>query len=90
LIQAEPALPSAPAASGSDSRRTPPEATADALAEVPALREVRNLTARIEQLLAASGDPGESEALSGYLDRALRRVKIEVEELLEQAASRAT
>ena len=91
LIRAQPALPSVPAAPGSDSRRTPPEANADALAEVPAaLREARNLTARIEQLLAASGDPGESEALSGYLDRALRRVKIEVEELLEQAASRAT
>jgi hypothetical protein len=85
LSAAEPAPLPAPSVPGSD--RTPPEATADALAEVPAaLREARNLTARIEQLLAASGDPETAEALSGYVDRALRRVQIEVEELLEETA----
>jgi hypothetical protein len=90
LSAAEPAPLPAPSAPGSDSRRTSPEATADALAEVPAaLREARNLTARIEQLLAASGDPAESEALTGYIARALRRVQIEVEELIEEAGRRA-
>lgn len=93
LSAAEPAPPpvaSASAAPGSDSRRTPPEATSDALAEVPAaLREVRNLTARIEELLAASSNPETAEALSGYVDRALRRVQIEVEELLDQAQRQA-
>jgi hypothetical protein len=83
LITVEPVPP--PAA-GSDSRQMPPETAADALAGVPAaLREVRNLAARIEQLLAASGDPAASEALRGYVDRALRRVQIEVEELLAEA-----
>ena len=60
-----------------------PEATAGG--EVPAaLRETRNLAARIEQLLAAR-DPEARKLASGYADRALRRVQIEVEELLEQA-----
>lgn len=63
----------------------PPEAAADAQAEAPAaLRAVGNLGTRIEQLLAASGDRTDCEALSGYVDRALRRVQIEVEELLAE------
>jgi hypothetical protein len=71
LIAAEPAPPPSP----------------PAMAEIPAaLREARNLAARIEQLLAASGDPAAREALSGYVNRALRRVQIEVEELLEETA----
>ncbi len=62
----------------------PPEATAEATAEAPpALREARNLAVRIEQLLAA--DDSEAWRLaSGYADRALRRVQIELEELLAQ------
>jgi hypothetical protein len=47
-----------------------------------AVRAARDLTARIEQLLAAPGDPEAAEALSGYVDRALRRVTVEVEEVL--------
>jgi hypothetical protein len=49
-----------------------------------ALSTARNLTARIEQLLAVSGGPEAPQVLSGYVDRALRRVQIEVEELLAE------
>jgi hypothetical protein len=53
-------------------------------AAVPAaLREARNLVSRIESLLEASGDPQAREFAAGGVDRALRRVQIEVEELLE-------
>ena len=45
-------------------------------------REVGNLVTRIEQMLASSGDRETAGMLSGYVDRALRRVQIEVEELL--------
>jgi hypothetical protein len=48
-------------------------------------RAARDLTARIDQLLAASGDPEAAGALVGYVDRALRRVQVEVEELLAEA-----
>lgn len=65
---------------------SPPETVKAGPAEVPAaVREARNLTARIEQLLDASGNPEAREFASGGVDRALRRVAIEVEELLEQA-----
>ena len=64
-----------------------PDATATAELH-PALREARNLVTRLEQMLTAGGDPGAPEMLSGYLDRALRRVQIEIEELL--AESRGT
>jgi transcriptional regulator with XRE-family HTH domain len=60
-----------------------PEAVRRHRLEVPAaVREARNLTAQIESLTAASGDPAASGLASGYVDRALRRVQIEVEELL--------
>jgi len=63
-----------------------PAASAAAMAEAPpALREVRNLAARIEQLLAAPGDGLAARKVSW----ALRRVEIEVEELLEQAKAPA-
>jgi transcriptional regulator with XRE-family HTH domain len=49
-----------------------------------ATRATNDLTTRIELLLAASGDPADRELLSGYVDRARRRVQIEVEELLAE------
>lgn len=39
---------------------------------------------RIEQLVAAADNPDTTEALSGYVDRARRRVQIEIEELLAE------
>lgn len=67
----------------------PPETAAEAMAEVPAaLRDARNLATCIEQTLTASGDPGAQAALSRSLDRALRRVQIEVEELIEEPTRR--
>ena len=50
------------------------------------IRAAQDLAMRIGQLLAAD-DPAEGEALSRYVDRALRRVQIEVEELLAEAES---
>ena len=65
----------------------PPGDLDDVLAEDhPAVREARNLTKRIEELLQAPPDPDAARALSGYVDRALRRVSIEVEELLAETA----
>jgi transcriptional regulator with XRE-family HTH domain len=65
---------------------SPSGSVRSASAPVPAaLREARNLITRIESLLEASGEPEARELASGYVDRALRRVRIEVEELLEQA-----
>ena len=51
-----------------------------------ATRAAQDLAMRIGQLLAAD-DPAEGEALSRCVDRALRRVQIEVEELLAEAES---
>jgi len=48
------------------------------------VRAAQDLVTRIEQLLAADSDPDTAEALSGYVDRALRRVQIEIEELLAE------
>jgi transcriptional regulator with XRE-family HTH domain len=65
-----------------------PEAVRRPRVEVPAaVREARNLTAQIESLIATSGDPEASGRASGYADRALRRVQIEVEELLAETRS---
>jgi transcriptional regulator with XRE-family HTH domain len=65
---------------------SPPEAAEAAVAVPPAaLREARNLASRIEDLLEAADEPAAREFASGYVDRALRRVQIEVEELLDQA-----
>jgi transcriptional regulator with XRE-family HTH domain len=62
---------------------SPPEAVRRNLAQVPAvLREASNLVSRIESLLEASGDPEARELVGGYVDRALRRVQIEIEELM--------
>jgi len=47
-----------------------------------AVREARNLVGRIEDLLDVSGDPQAREFASGSVDRALRRVQIEIEELM--------
>ncbi len=67
-----------------DDLLSPPKTVRDAPAEVPAaLRETGDLAARIEQLLAAPDDETR-QALSGYVDRALRRVQIEIEELLAE------
>jgi transcriptional regulator with XRE-family HTH domain len=61
----------------------PPEAARKATAPAPAaLREARNLVSRIESLLEAAGDPQAREFASGATDRALRRVQIELEELM--------
>jgi transcriptional regulator with XRE-family HTH domain len=63
----------------------PPEASAAATAEVPdPLRHARILATNIEDLLAASGDPADREPLAERLDRAFRRVQIDVEELLAE------
>ena len=62
----------------------PPEAAEAAQAEVPApLREARNLAVRVEQLLAAPGDSAGARQVS----RALRRVQLEIEELLEETVA---
>lgn len=64
-----------------------PEAVKAAPAPVPAaVREARSLVGRIESLIGASGDPQAREFASGAVDRALRRVRIELEELLEETA----
>jgi transcriptional regulator with XRE-family HTH domain len=54
-----------------------------------AVRAAQDLAERIGQLLAADGDPGAAEALSGYVDRASRRLAIEVEELLAETREQA-
>lgn len=62
-----------------------PEASAAAMAEVPpALRDVRDLAASVGQLLAAPGDGLAARQVS----RALSRVQLAIEELLEERAVR--
>lgn len=72
---------------------SPPETVRAARAPVPAvLREARNLVSCVEDLLGVSGDPEASGLAAGYVDRALRRVRvvqIELEELLEQVKASA-
>jgi transcriptional regulator with XRE-family HTH domain len=64
----------------------PPDAASDPAAEShPAMREARNLAGRVGETLASPGDPVSARRL----DRALTRVRVEVEELLEESASRA-
>jgi transcriptional regulator with XRE-family HTH domain len=66
---------------------SPPEAVKRNPAEVPAvLREARNLVRRVEGLLGAADDPEARGTAGAYVDRALRRVQIEVEELLAETA----
>ena len=50
----------------------------------PAIQAATSLMERIEQLLQATGGPGKAEGLSGYVDRALRRLQVEVEELIAE------
>ena len=64
----------------------PEEAARDPLPEHAAASAARQLTARIEDLLEAAGDPAAREFASGGVDRALRRVQIELEELLAERA----
>lgn len=52
-----------------------------------AVREARSLAARIEALIAAAGDPRAAARASAQVDRAIRRVQIEVEELLDDLAT---
>ena len=60
-----------------------PEAVRAVPVPVPAaVREARNLVSRIESLIGASGDPQAGEFAASSVDRALRRVQIELEELL--------
>lgn len=49
-----------------------------------AIRAAQDLVTHIGQLLAAEDDPTTAEALGGYVDRARRRVEIEIEELLAE------
>jgi transcriptional regulator with XRE-family HTH domain len=51
-----------------------------------AARAAQDLVTRIGQLVAADDHPADHDTLCGYVDRALRRVQIEVEELLEESA----
>jgi transcriptional regulator with XRE-family HTH domain len=62
----------------------PGEPAADPLPEHAAAAAARQLAGRIGDLLEAASDPAAREFASGSVDRALRRVQIEVEELLEQ------
>ena len=52
----------------------------------PALRETRNVAARIEAVLAADAAPGQHLARS--LTRALQRLRLEIDELLDQSPPR--
>ena len=61
-----------------------PPGTGKPASDHAAVRAAQDLVTRIGQLLETDGDPGTAEALSGYVDRALRRVAIEVEELLAE------
>lgn len=61
----------------------PHSAAALAAESHPAMREARNLVGRIGEALASPGDPVSARRL----DRALTRVRVEVEELLEESAS---
>jgi transcriptional regulator with XRE-family HTH domain len=62
----------------------PRDAKATPGADHPAIRATRDLAARIGQLLDTSADQAGREAQRGYVDRALRRLAIEVEELLAE------
>jgi transcriptional regulator with XRE-family HTH domain len=62
----------------------PPDAVSDpAAGDHPALRETRNLAARIQSVLTEAGDAGPGEHAGRSLKRALKLVHLEVDELLE-------
>jgi len=50
----------------------------------PAIQAAMTLAGHIKQLLGSAGDPEEAETLSGYVNRALRRLQVEAEELLAE------
>jgi hypothetical protein len=66
-----------------DGTPEPEPVTVPPPADHPATREARNLAGRIGEALASPGDPVSARRL----DRALTRVRVEVEELLEESAS---
>lgn len=57
-------------------------APGDIPADHPAILAARSLASRVADLVAAAGDPQATERAGGHVDRALRRVQIEIEELL--------
>jgi len=61
----------------------PEEAAGDPLPEHAAAAAARQLAARIEDLLEVAGDPAAREFARRGVGRGLRRVQVEVEELLE-------
>jgi transcriptional regulator with XRE-family HTH domain len=69
-----------------DLLQPPDSASDDKTPDHAALSATQKLTSRITDLLAATPDPAAAQALSGYVDLALRRVQVEVEELLAEAA----
>jgi transcriptional regulator with XRE-family HTH domain len=52
----------------------------------PVLRAARSLAALAEDLAAAAGDPQATAQIAGNLNRAVRRVQLEAEELIASAA----
>ena len=66
----------------------PPGEATDPLPEHAATAAARQLAARIEDLLEVAGDPEAGEFARGSVGRALRRVQIEVEELLARRPGR--
>ena len=51
-------------------------------ADHPAIVAARSLASRVADLVAAAGDPQATERAGGQAGRALRRVQIEIEELI--------
>ena len=60
----------------------PGETVVDPLPEHAAAAAARQLAARVEDLLEAASDPAAREFAKGSVNRALRRVQVEVEDLL--------
>jgi transcriptional regulator with XRE-family HTH domain len=67
-----------------------PPGTSKPAIDHAAVRAAQDLTARIGQLLEADGDPATVRALCGYVDRAVRRAALEVEELLTERRTGGT
>jgi hypothetical protein len=71
-----------------DLLRAPGAAPAVPAPNHPAVRASRELTARIEELIEASGDPQALAYADRRVDRAVQRVQLEVEELVSIATRR--
>jgi transcriptional regulator with XRE-family HTH domain len=56
-------------------------------ADHPAILAARSLASRVADLVAVAGDPQATERAGGQADRAMRRVQIEIEELIAAAGS---